>query len=188
MKRLVALAIAGLLACVPVTAFADDADLEARVAALEEKVAALEAQLSGSAPEGVAAVPDQEVANAGDVETGLVSNNCSLEYTDFEVTKTYDDDLDCVVLYFDFTNGSGETTTASNEFTVTVFQNGKEQEHGIVSDNEPNHDWFTEIRSGSDPLKVACAAEVQDMTDVIVRIQSGTDYSIEPIEFTLALE
>ena len=187
MKRFTAFILASLLACIPVTAFADDADLEARVAALEEKVAALEAQLSGSAPEGVAAAPDQEVADVDDVETGLVSNNCSLEYTDFEVTKTYDD-LDCVVLYFDFTNGSGETTTASNEFTVTVFQNGKEQEHGIVSDNEPNHDWFTEIRSGSDPLKVACAAEVQDMTDVIVRIQSGTDYSIEPIEFTLALE
>lgn len=187
MKKLVALSLASLLACAPFTAFADDADLEARVAALEEKVAALEAQLSGSAPEGVAAAPDQEAADVGDVETGLVSNNCSLEYTDFEVAKTYDD-LDCVVLYFDFMNGSGETTTASNEFTVTVFQNGKEQEYGVVSDNEPNHDWFTEIRSGSDPLKVACAAEIKDMTDVIVRIQSGTDYSIEPIEFTLALE
>lgn len=187
MKKLVALSLAGLLVCTPATTFADDADLEARVADLEARVAALEAQLSGSTPEGVATVPDQEVSDVDAVDTGLVSNNCSLEYTDFEISKTYDD-LDCVVLYFDFMNGSGETTTASNEFTVTVFQNGKEQEHGVVSDNEPNHDWFTEIRSGSDPLKVACAAEIKDMTDVIVRIQSGTDYSIEPIEFTLALE
>ena len=187
MKKLVALSLAGLLACAPFTAFADDADLEARVAALEEKVAALEAQMSGSASEGVAAAPDQEAADVGDVETGLVSNNCSLEYIDFEVTKTYDD-LDCVVLYFDFVNGSGDTTTASREYTVTVFQNGKEQDFGIVSGNDPNHDWQTEIRSGSDPLKVAYAAEIQDMSDVIVRIQSGTDYDIEPIEFTLSLE
>ena len=186
MKKLIALAITGIMLLSPFTAFADD-DLEARVAALEEKVAALEAQLSGSAPDGVSATPEQEVADVGEVETGLISNNCSLEYTDFEVSKTYDD-LDCVVLYFNFTNGSGETTTASREYNVTVFQNGKEQDFGIVSGNEPNHDWQTEIRSGSDPLRVAYVGEIQDMSDVIVRIQSGTDYSLEPVEFTLSLE
>lgn len=186
MRKVVALLITGIMLLTSFTAFADD-DLEARVAALEEKVAALEAQLAGSVPEGVTAAPVQEVADVGEVETGLVSNNCSLEYTDFEVTKTYDD-IDCVVLYFDFINGSGETTTASREYNVTVFQNGKEREHGVVSGNEPGHDWFTEMRSGSASLKVAYVGEIQDMSDVIVRIQSGTDYSIEPIEFTLALE
>ena len=187
MKKLIALSLAGLLTCIPFSTLADDTDLEARVDALEERVAALEAQLAGSPPEGVTAAPDQEVTDVGNVETGLVSNNCSLEYTGFEVAKTYDDH-DCVVLYFDFMNGSGETTTASREYTVTVFQNGKEQDFGIVSDNEPNHDWQTEIRSGSDPLMVAYASEIQDMSDIIVRIKSGTDYSIEPVEFTVPLE
>ncbi|MBP3873971.1 MAG: DUF5067 domain-containing protein [Lachnospiraceae bacterium] len=186
MKRFTAFILASLLACVPVTAFADDADLEARVAALEEKVAALEAQLSGSAPEGVAAASDQEVADVDDVETGITADGCSLEYVDYEVTKSYDD-ADCVVLYFDFINGSGETKNAMATFVVDVFQNGKEQDFAIVSDNEAMDDNSTDLRSGADPLRVAFGAKLEDMSDIIVSIHPMSR-SVDPVEFTVTLE
>lgn len=186
MKKLIALVVTGIMLLSPFTAFADD-DLEARVAALEEKVADLEAQLAGSVPEGVTAAPVQEVADVGEVETGIVSNNCSLEYVDFEVSKTYDD-FDCVIVYFDFINGSGETSQAADEFRVDVFQNGVEQEFGTVSDNQADKDWYTKVRSGSDALRVAYTSKIGDMSDIIVSLRSSSDYNMDPVEFTLALE
>lgn len=186
MKKLIALTITGLMLLSPFSALADD-DLEARVAALEDRVAALEAQLSGSAPEGVAAAPDQEPVEVGTVGTGIVAGGCSLEYVDYEVTKSYDDH-DCVVLYFDFTNGSGETTSANMAFYMEVFQNGKEQEFAVVSNNQAYDDRDTDLRSGAEPLRIAFASEIEDMSDIIVNLSSSLDWNAEDIEFSLSLQ
>lgn len=152
-------------------------------------MAALEARLSGSTPEGTSAAPEQEVIEPAGVETGIISNNCSLEYTGTEVTKTYDDH-DCVVLYFNFTNGSGETSSAGDEFKVKVFQNGKEQDTGVISSadgNQPAQEWHTEMRSGSAPLPVGYVAEIGDLSDIIVSLSSRSDYNMDPIEFSVTL-
>lgn len=185
MKEFITLTITGILLLSPFSAFADD-DLEARVAALEDRVAALEAQLAGSAPEGVAAAPDQEVADVGDVETGIVADGCSLEYAGFEVTKSYDD-CDCVVIYFDFTNGSGETKNAMSTFHMDVFQHGKEQDFAIVSENEAMDDNDTDLRSGADPLRVAFGAKLEDMSDIIVSVHPMSR-SVDEVEWSLSLE
>lgn len=188
MRKVVALLITGIMLLTSFTAFADD-DLEARVAALEEKVAALEAQLTGSVPEGVSAAPVQEVADVGEVETGMVANGCSLEYVEYEIGKTYDDQ-DCVILYFDFINGSGETSYARREFNITVFQHDKEQGYATLSfgTNQADTDVNTELRSGAAPLRVAFTSLIGDTSDIIVRIESNRDYDVEPIEFSLSLE
>ena len=187
MKKLAMLSLACMLAF-PMTVHAEDADriaaLEEAVAALEQRVAALE---GGAAPAGVSAVPDQEVLAPGEVETGLIANNCSFNFVDYEVSKTYDDS-DCVILYFDFVNGSGDTTMASDQFGVTVFQHSKEQDFGVVTGNQENSDYHAKIRSGPDAFRVAYISKVQDMSDIIVNVYSRSDRSLEPIEFTLSLE
>ena len=186
MKKLIVLSLVAMLA-VPMTVHAEEdriAALEEKVAALEQRVAALE---GGAAPAGVSAVPDQEVLSPEDVETGLIANNCSFDFVDYEVTKTYDD-YDCVILYFDFVNGSGETTMASTQFGVTVFQHSKEQDFGVVSGNQEQSDYNAKIRSGPDVFHVAYTSKIQDMSDIIVNVYSRSDRSVEPIEFTLSLE
>lgn len=188
MKKLVVLSLIAMLA-VPMTAHAEEdriAALEEAVAALEQRVAALESA-GGAAPEGVSEVPEQEVVAPPTVETGLVANNCSLTFIEHEVSKTYDD-KDCVILYFDFVNGCGETTQASDQFGVTVFQNSKEQDFGVVSGCQEHEDWHAKIRSGPDTFRVAYISEIGDMSDIIVNIRSWSDQDVEPVEFTLALE
>ena len=112
-KILVSL-MAGMLMLSPIIAHADDSDLEARIAALEERVAALEAQINAS-PEGVSAVPEQKEVNPGTVETGMVDDGCSLTFKRFEVSENYSGES-IVILYFDFFNGSGRTTSADYKF------------------------------------------------------------------------
>ena len=168
--------LVGLMAIAPVTAYAADSDLEARIAALEERVTALEA-LIGSTPE-----------ESGTDETEMVKNGCSLTFKRFEISKDYSGD-DIVILYFDFFNDSGRTTSADYSFEVKVFQNDKEQSESISFDNEAGDERYTEFRSGADPVEVAYASNIQDMSDIIVNISnpfigSGDDF----VEFTLSLE
>ena len=186
MKKLLPLALAGTLLLAPVTAFASE-DLETRVAALEEKVAALEAQI-GTQPEGVSEAPEQEAVDPGTVETGLVDNECSLSYKRAELAKDYSGE-DIAILYFDFFNGSGKTTTAQMTFQVTVFQNGREMESAIPDDiSQAIKDFSTEFRSGSETVEVAVARKLQDKSDIIVSLSPFIDWEHNPVEFTVSLE
>jgi len=185
-KILVSLMV-GMLILSPITAYSNDTDLETRVQALEERVAALEAQINVS-PEGVSAVPEQKEVDPGTVETGMVDDGCSLAFKRFEVSEDYSGDS-IVILYFDFFNGSGRTTSADYKFEVKVFQNDREQSESIAFDNEAGKERYTEFRSGADPVEVAYASNIQDMSDIIVNISNpfisnGDDF----VEFTLSLE
>lgn len=186
MKRIIASLIVGIMIIAPSSALAEE-DLEARVTALEERVAALEAQI-GAPPEGVSAVPEQEKIDPGTVETGMINNGSSLTFKRFELAKDYNDE-DIVILYFDFFNGSGETTSASYEFEVKVFQNGREQEEAFITEIEAGQERYTEFRSGADPVEVAYASHIQDLSDIIVNI-SDPFFSNEDdfVEFMLSLE
>lgn len=185
-KILVSL-MAGMLMLSPIIAHADDSDLEARIAALEERVAVLEAQINAS-PEGVSAVPEQKEVNPGTVETGMVDDGCSLTFKRFEVSENYSGES-IVILYFDFFNGSGRTTSADYKFEVKVFQNDREQSETISFDNEAGRERYTEFRSGADPVEVAYASNIQDMSDIIVNISNPFISNEDDfVEFTLSLE
>lgn len=165
---------------------ADEAELLARIEALEARVSALEAK-AGIAPEGTAATQEQETVQQEDVETGMVVNNCSLAFKRAELGKTYDN-KDAVILYFDFTNGSGETTSAGYEFFVKVYQNNREQETATIMDNQAFNDRFVEFRSGADTVEVAFASLISDKSDIIVNISSMSDWDMEDVEFSVSLE
>lgn len=175
MKKLVALSLAGLLACTPVTVFADDADLEARVTALEEKVAALEAQLSGSAA-GSAASDD-----------AIEYDGCTLEYKDYTIDTDYEGD-DAIILYFDFFNGSEDTTSFYSSFDVSMFQNGKEAAITDFPDDPASHDRITDLQPDAGPIQIATCFKLTDHSDVIVSMKPLFDFDYEPVEFTLSLE
>lgn len=185
MKRLAVLSMVCLLAGVPITVMASE-DLEARVAALEERVAALEAQI-GAAPKGVSAVPEQETVDPGTVETGIIDDGCSLAFKRAETVQDSNGEY-IVILYFDFFNGSGDTTTAELKFSVKVFQNGREQDYAFVTGNQAIRDSSVEFRSGADPVEVAFARKVQDMSDIIVCLEPFISWGQNTVEFTLSLE
>lgn len=180
MKKLVALSLAGLLTCIPFSALADDTDLEARVAALEERVAALEAQLAGSAT--------AESPAASDSENSITADGFTLTFKKAEVAKDYNDH-DCVIVYFDFYNDSNETTSAQFEHLVKVFQNGKEVDQTSMNgQNQATSDWDTDVMPGYGPLEVANAYEINDLSDITVQVTSMSDFSLDPIMFTVPLE
>lgn len=185
MKRIIASLIAGIMIIAPSSALAEE-DLEARVTALEERVAALEAQI-GAPPEGVSAVQEKEPESLEDVETGMVVNGSSLSFKRVEVVKA-EDGKDAVILYFDYQNESGKTSSAGNDFYVQIFQNGREMDSASVYDNQAIHDNYTEFRSGAGAFEIAVAREIQDMSDIIVNISSFTDWDVEDVEFTVSLE
>lgn len=184
-RKIVTVLMLAALAITPVTARAED-DLEARISALEERVAALEAQLAGSVPEGVSGVPEQtagEVPSLADINTGMVSSGSSLQYKRCEVGQ----DLfgaDCVILYFEYINESGETAATSDDFYLKAYQHDIEIDSVVLEGT----DWYTELRSGAAPIEVTYGFEISDTSDVIVNMSSADDYSMEPIEFTVSLE
>lgn len=185
MRKLIIMAMTASLA-MSVPVFAEDADLASRMEALEERVSALEAQL-GAPPDGVSKVPAQEVVPPADVETGIITEGgCSLEYKDFALTQSYDGH-DCVALYFDFFNGSGETTSAFLEFHMTVYQNGREQPFAVLSGDDAFDERDTTLRSGADPLRVCFASMLEDDSDIIVNLKAS-DYSVDEVEFSLSLK
>lgn len=187
MKKLAMLSLACMLAF-PMTVHAEDADriaaLEEAVAALEQRVAALE---GGAAPAGVSATPAQEAVTPAAVETGIEYNGCSAEFVDHEVSVSYDDGSPCVILYFDYFNGSGETKHFSNSFSIQVFQHGKEMKWTIGKDNQECLESSTDLRSGADPLRVASAYKIEDQSEIIVSIK-GHGSGDAPLEFTVSLE
>jgi len=190
-KKIVALLIAASMACAPAAVYAAE-DTDARIAALEERVTALEELISMLTGPGVSATPQQESeepAPIGESGVGIQANGCTLTYTGFELGKSYDDH-DAVIVNFDFTNNSGESTCAFYEFYMKVFQHDREVEFATISSgvSQAFDDRDTEIRSGAEPIAVAFASKIDDTSDIIVRLESSRDWNAEPVEFTISLE
>ena len=190
-KKIVALLIAASMACAPAAVHAAE-DTDARITALEERVAALEELISQLTGPGVSAAPQQEAEEAapiGESGVGMQANGCTLTYTGFELTKSYDG-KDSVLLNFDYTNNSGESKSAYFEYYFVVFQHDREIEYATVfeEDSQAFKDSQTQIRSGADPIAVAFAFEIEDTSDIIVRIESVKDWQAEPVEFAVSLE
>lgn len=175
-RKLIAGLLIGMLAITPLTVYADDADLEARITALEERVAALEAQLGINAS-------SNEAETEGNSEYTLSAAGYTLTYKDCEIGKDMWEN-DSVILHFDFTNDSGDTGAAGDAFLLKAYQNGTEIKFTSVMDSE----WYTELRSGGNTLEVTFPFKIGDTSDVIVSMKSLIDYSLEPIEFTVSLQ
>lgn len=179
MKKIIALSLTGIMMLTPAAVFADDADLEARIAALEERVAALEEQLGTQTSEDV--VTDD---NGGDVF--IEYEGCTLKYKDFAIKTDYEGD-EGIILYFDFYNGSEETTNYTMTFDVSVFQNGKEMELTDFPDDPASHARYTDLRANSGPIDVGACFKLEDKTDIIVSMETMFG-DAEPVEFTLPIE
>ena len=181
------IALTAVLTAVPIAAFADDADLEARIAALEERVTALEAQLSGSGASNPTSEADEtEVPD----ERVLEINGARLAYDDLEVTKDFEGD-DCLVLYFNFSNDSDLSLSFVTTYFIKVFQNGIEQDFssGPEGMSELTFDnAYREIRAGAGPLRVAYCSKITDTSNVIVNITGYVNSEECSTEFTLSLE
>ena len=184
LKRILACAVAAAMLCMPVSA-AETEDLLKRIEDLEARVSALEAQ-SGTTPEGVSAAPEQEAGELEPVETGMTAAGCTLEFKRWEFGKS-DDGKDVVIMYFDFTNESGENKSAGNAFYVKIFQHDREMETAYLDDNQAYSDKYVEFRSGAAPVEVAFASEIGDTSDIIVNISSFIDWNAEDVEFALSL-
>ena len=178
MKKLIALAITGIVLLSPFTAFADD-DLETRVAILEEKVAKLEAQLGIQEPETEA-----------DGDSYITERNgFTLKYTGCEVTQDWQGNS-CVLLYFDFTNQSEDTRSAVEAFKVSVFQNGIEQQGYPILNDDPQElrSRGADVKPGADTIKVAWLEPITDMSAIDVSVTPMPSSGGETNEFTLSLE
>lgn len=184
MKKWLICIVAIVMMAIP--AFADEAELLARIEALEQRVAILESQI-GAKPENVSAVENAEPGELENVETGMVAGGSSLSYKRAELSQDYSG-KQAVVLYFDYTNESGKTSSAGFDFYVKIFQNGREMESASVYDNQAISDSYTEFRSGAATVEVAFAKELQDTSDIIVNISSMRDWNVEDVEFTVSLE
>ena len=179
-NRIVIFMLATMIAAAPITAYAADADLEARVAAVEKRVAALEAQLSGSAPEET----PEETEQAAPSDMSISEDGVTLTYTSHKVAKDYEGN-DCVILYFDFINESDENKSPLSSTMFRVFQHGKEIDMAVVMDDTAVHDHMTTIMPGADPLPFGVAYGITDLTDITV---DAYIIGHDPIEFTLSLE
>lgn len=183
MKKVIALMLAGTM-CLSLSAFANE-DLEARIAALEERVAALETQI-GIAPEGVSAAAEQKAEEIPELtaeDVGMVAKGHSLVYKRCEVGKDMWKN-DCVILYFDYANESGETSSAGNAFILKAYQHDVQIDFTSVMNSE----WYTELRSGAAPIEVAFPFKISDTSEIIVNIRSFADYQTPDVEFTVSLE
>ena len=183
-NRIVIFMLAAMIAAAPITAYAADADLEARVAALEKRVAALEAQLSGSAPEETPGETPGEADQAAPSDMSISEDGVTLTYTSHKVAKDYEGN-DCVILYFDFINESDENKSPLSSTMFRVFQHGKEIDMAVVMDDTAVHDRMTTIMPGADPLPFGVAYGITDLTDITV---DAYIIGHDPIEFTLSLE
>lgn len=180
MKKLALLLTASLAFVAPV--FGADADLEARIAALEERVAALEAQIGG----GTVAETEQTVSEG---ELTAEGNGFTLTFTGCETTKDYEG-MDCVLLYFDFTNISGDTRSAVEAFNVKIFQHGIEQQGYPMLNDDPQEltSRGADIKPGAETIKVAWLEPITDMSEIDVEVIPMPNSNNEPLEFTVSLE
>lgn len=179
MKRLVAMVLAGMMVLSPITVYADDADLEARVAALEERVAALEAQLSApetetTAPETETTAEETEAPDSNDIDFDnmyrIDSNGCTMYYEKSAIdADPYGEP--CFYAYGYFVNNSSSRQTASTAFRFDAYQDGVELKEMFYSLNEAYKNHSTFILPGADPLYVAFGFELRNtVSDVILTI------------------
>lgn len=102
-------------------------------------------------------------------ETSCTFNGFTFEYLSNElITK---DDGEYVILYFNYTNNSGQTSTPYYSLGVAAFQNGiRLQSYMFLhSENEALDLAYTEIQDGT-TVEIGIPFQVKDHSDVSIEI------------------
>ena len=102
-----------------------------------------------------------------------------IKFTGFELAKDYEDN-DALLVHYDFTNNSEETTSAGVALILKAFQNGVQLETAIVTDVEGVDNTLKEIRPGAS-IDVTEAFELTDTTTVELELTELISFSDEMI-------
>ena len=181
-RQLIALTLS-LLAASPAISYASDVDYEARLAALEARVAALEAIIGSDPSSGAPAAETESLQELPDIS--LDDGEHSIKYVGSELSKDYEGN-DVVVVYFDYTNGSPDTSCAGFDFLIKAFQNKRQLEGTAMDDNQPCDDYYNEFQAGADTVRVGNAFLISDTSDVTVNIVSLMSPTSDSVEFTVS--
>ena len=87
-----------------------------------------------------------------------------IKFTGFELAKDYEDN-DALLVRYEFTNNSEDTTSAGVALYVKAFQNGVELEHAFLTEDYGADNEMKEIRPGT-TLEITEAFLVTDTTAV----------------------
>ena len=182
-KRLISLLTVCIIAAFPAAALAGEPDLESRLSALEARVAALEAIIGSDPSAGAPAAETESLQELPDIS--LDDGEHSIKYAGSELSKDYEGN-DVVVVYFDYINGSADTSCAGFDFLIKAFQNKRQLEGTAMDDNQPCDDYYNEFQSGADTIRVGNAFLISDTSDVTVNIVSLMNPTADPVEFTVS--
>ncbi|WP_317395688.1 DUF5067 domain-containing protein [Blautia hydrogenotrophica] len=162
----------------------------------QEENTAQEESKENSQNEVDAETSDVQVKEEAPQEEETSSNELTYEaeghtykYVKNQITQN-SEGQDCVAIFFDYTNNSGENASPSYALTIKAFQNGMELTGFMPADDsipEANNA-FKEIQSGYGAT-IAMLFQINDMSDISVEIGPMVRYNDTEIgEFTIPIE
>lgn len=101
------------------------------------------------------------------------NKNVSISYTGFELTTDYNEE-DCIIIYYDYTNNSGDSGSAMLNSYIKVFQDG-------VSCDSTMLPFDVEIEAVNNHSKEIQSGHTISVADVF-KISSDSDLTIEASE------
>lgn len=136
---------------------------------------------AGEEQEGATAAVDlKHQENEGDL------GDYHIKFTGFELAKDYDGN-DALLVHYDFTNNSEDTTSACVALYVKAFQNGVELEPAFLTEDYGAENELKDIRPGT-TLDITEAFVLTDTTTVELEatelISLSDDMVVATYEFT----
>lgn len=183
MKRIAtAFAIAAMMAS-PV--LASETDLEQRIADLEKRVEVLEQMAGITATEEFFSgfEVDAEVS-----EDSYTADGFTYTYVNTEAKNIGGSDY--AIVYFNFTNNSGNASSALNALGVIAFQNGVSTNMYVLTDDSiPELQALTSQIQDGITLPVAYAFAITDKSDITIEIHPRMTTNETPVwEKTVSLQ
>jgi hypothetical protein len=97
----------------------------------------------------------------------------------YEMDQTWQDEP-CIIVSFEWTNNSAETTNFMAEMETKAFQNGIECEAEFMTDSLSESDYLTDVKPGYS-LVAKCAYVLRDKTNPIdVEVTKYSGYHQKP--------
>lgn len=183
-KRILPVVIASIMA-LSVPAYASKTDDQ--IQKIQKQIEILQAQLDK--------LQKQKAQEEGTVTEEEASQD-QYTFTDSGNTFTYintdvvtDNGKLYVVIYFSYTNNTGEEKAPGWQINNTVFQNGLELSTGYMYDTDiPEHDkTYKEVLDGT-TITFAEIYELSDMSDITIKMQPFISWGNSPsCKFTVSL-
>ncbi len=135
-------------------------------------------------PEEPTAAPEPEQP-ADDNMIDFNMGEYVVKYTGHAIGNDYEGNP-CLIVYYDFTNNSNETTTAQMHSYIQVFQNGTQCESAFFMDeNEAIRNYSTNIQPGI-TINVGEPFKISDMSNVT--IEASEAFSINGAKDTMVIQ